>query len=77
MNPKDAARLLRSFRIEYGDFKATGPPAMLVAFSGLVLAIGATRFALAAAPAVPEVLRELRTILEIREAGKERRSLRE
>lgn len=72
MDFKNAARLARAFRIEYKDFKATGAPAVLIALSGLVLAAGTMRALREAAPVVPEALREVRALMEIRRAQRER-----
>jgi hypothetical protein len=73
---KKAARLARAFRLEYGGFKATGAPAVIVSLTGLVVAAGLMRAVREAAPMVPETLREVRALMEIREAQRERAALR-
>jgi hypothetical protein len=69
---KNAARLAKTFRIEFREFKATGAPAVLIALTGLVFTAGAMRALREAAPLVPEALREMRALLEIRRAQRER-----
>lgn len=76
MDFKKAARLAQAFSIEYKDFKASGGPAMIVAVTGLVVANGLMRALREAAPLVPETLREVRALVEVREAQRERARLR-
>ena len=72
MDFKKAARLAREFRLEFGGFKATGAPAVIVALTGMVVAVGSMRALREAAPLVPETLREVRAIRAIRQAQRER-----
>lgn len=75
MDFKQAARLARAFRIEYRDFKATGAPAVIISVTGLVVAAGLMRALREAAPMVPETLREVRALVEIRDAQRRRGAL--
>jgi hypothetical protein len=52
------ARLVREFRIEIGPIRAQGPPAILVAVTGVVLASGVAAALARSAPQLPETLRE-------------------
>ncbi len=73
---KDLARVAKAFRLEFGGFKATGAPAVIVAATGFVVAAGVMRALREGAPMVPETLREMRALVEVREAQRERARLR-
>jgi hypothetical protein len=67
--------MAKSFRLEFGAFRATGAPAVIVAITGLVVAAGTMRALREAAPLVPETLREVRALMAIRQAQRERPQL--
>ncbi len=64
MNLKALSRLVRGFKIEIGDLRAEGPPAMVVAFGGLVLAAGLVRLLNQNAAVLPETLREAKSLVD-------------
>ena len=64
MKAKDFARALKSFKLEIGGIKAQGPPAMLLALSGLVLAAGAAKVLAQNVGSLPETLREAKGFVE-------------
>jgi hypothetical protein len=60
----DPAKVLRASKLRLGALRAQGVPAILLGAAGIVLAAGATRALAAAAPSLPETIRELRGLLE-------------
>jgi hypothetical protein len=64
MKGRGFAKVLRTFRIRAGAIEAEGPPAMLVALAGLVLAVGTVRALDRNAPVLPEAFREAKGLLE-------------
>jgi len=64
MNIKALARLVRGFKIEVGDIRAQGPPAIILAASGLVLAAGIVRLLNQNAAVLPETLREAKALVD-------------
>jgi hypothetical protein len=58
------AKTLRVSKLRFGDFRAQGVPAILLGVAGIVLAAGAMRALQAAAPTLPETIRELRGLIE-------------
>jgi hypothetical protein len=64
MNFKGLARLVRGFKIEVGEIRAQGPPAIIVAVSGLVLATGLVRLLNQNATVLPETLREAKALVD-------------
>ena len=61
---KGLARVARTFKLESGNFRAQGAPAVLIAVSGLVLAAGVARILTQNATALPETLREAKGLVE-------------
>jgi len=64
MNLKALSRLVRGFKIEIGELRAQGPPAMVVAFGGVVLAAGLVRLLTQNAAVLPETLREAKNLVD-------------
>jgi hypothetical protein len=64
MEFRDFVRLAKTAKLSFGDFRASGPPAVIIALSGLVLAGGLARALVAGAASLPEALREGRALLE-------------
>lgn len=64
MNLKAIARVARSFKLEIGDIRAQGAPAVILAVSGLVLASGFVRLLNQNAAVLPEALREAKALVE-------------
>jgi hypothetical protein len=60
----DPARVLRASSLKLGDFRARGVPAILLGVSAIVAVAGAARALRAAAPALPEVLRETKNLVD-------------
>ncbi len=60
----DPARVLRASSLKLGDFRARGVPAILLGVSVIVAVAGTVRTLRAAAPALPEVLREAKNLVE-------------
>jgi hypothetical protein len=60
----DPARILRASKVRFGDFRAQGVPAILLGVAGVVIAAGLVRALRAAAPALPETLREAKSLIE-------------
>jgi hypothetical protein len=54
----DFARILRASQVRYGGFRARGVPAILLGVSAVVAVAGTARALRAAAPTLPEALRE-------------------
>jgi hypothetical protein len=61
---KGLARVTSTFTIEFGDFRAQGPPAILVAVAGVVLASGVTAALSRGSARLPETLSEARGLAE-------------
>jgi hypothetical protein len=61
---RDLGRLTRKAKITYGDFRATGLPAVIISLSGLILASGVARALASSAASLPETFREGRAMLE-------------
>jgi hypothetical protein len=57
-------RLAKTAKLTYGDFKAQGPPAVILSLTALVLAGGIARALASSAASLPETLREGRLLLE-------------
>ena len=64
MNVKALSRLVRGFKIEIGELRAQGPPAMIVAFGGVVLASGLVKLLTQNAAVLPETLREAKSLVD-------------
>ncbi len=64
MKMKDVARVARSFKIEVGGFRAQGAPAVILALSGLTLAVGVVRMIAQNAGVLPETLREAKGLVD-------------
>ncbi|MBV9403242.1 MAG: hypothetical protein JO018_05890 [Candidatus Eremiobacteraeota bacterium] len=64
MNLKALSRLVRGFKIEIGELRAQGPPAMIVAFGGVVLASGLVKLLTQNAAVLPETLREAKSLVD-------------
>lgn len=60
----DPARVLRASKLRIGSLRAQGLPAILFGVAGVVLAAGMVRALRAAAPALPETLREAKNLIE-------------
>jgi hypothetical protein len=60
----DPARILRASQIRVGGFRARGVPAILLGVSAVVAVAGTARLLRSAAPALPEVLRETKNLIE-------------
>ena len=56
----DPARILRASKLRFGDLRAQGVPAILFGVAAVVVAAGMVRVLRAAAPALPETLRQPR-----------------
>ena len=59
---KNLARVAKNFSLDVGPLHARGAPAVLVAVSGLVTAIGLAKAISANAERLPETLREARAL---------------
>ena len=55
---KALSKVTRTFTLQFGDFKATGVPAILVGAAGVVLAAGVAQALARSANHLPETLRE-------------------
>jgi len=64
MSLKALSRLVRGFKIEIGELRAQGPPAMVVAIGGVVLAAGVVRVLNQNAAVLPETLREAKSLVD-------------
>jgi hypothetical protein len=60
----DLPRAVRHSKIRLGSLRAQGVPAILLGAAGVVLAAGAMRALRAAAPTLPDSIREIRLLLE-------------
>lgn len=61
----DPARILRASHVHIGkDFRVRGVPAILLGVSAIVAVAGTARALRAAAPALPDVLREATKLIE-------------
>ena len=60
----DPARILRASKLRFGDLRAQGVPAILFGVAAVVVAAGMVRVLRAAAPALPETLREAKGLIE-------------
>ena len=61
---KNVARVTRTFRIQAGPFRAQGPPAILVALSGVLIAGAIARAIITSSDRLPETLREARALAQ-------------
>lgn len=61
---KNVARVMRTFRIEAGPFRAQGAPAVLVALSGVLVAAAVARAIVTGSDRLPETLREARALAQ-------------
>ena len=64
MKFKDVARVAKSFKIEFGGFRAQGAPAVILAVGGLTVAAGLVRLLSQNAAMLPETLREAKGLIE-------------
>ena len=64
MPAPDFARILRASSVRFGDFRARGAPAILLGVSAIVLAVGAVRAVVAAAPSLTDSIREATRLAE-------------
>ncbi|HXF35066.1 MAG TPA: hypothetical protein VN603_10890, partial [Candidatus Acidoferrales bacterium] len=55
---------MKSFRLRVGGLKAEGAPAVILAWAGVVLAVGVVRAIDRNAPVLPEAFREAKGLLE-------------
>jgi hypothetical protein len=69
----DPAEVLRASRLRVGKVRAMGVPAILIGAAGIVLAAGISRSLKAIAPALPETIRELKSLID---AGRDVRTLK-
>ena len=60
----DPARVLRASKVRAGAVRAQGVPAILLGVAAVVVAAGASRALLASAPMLPEMLREMKNLIE-------------
>lgn len=63
-NLKYAARIIKSFNLRVGGLQAEGVPAVILAWAGIVLAVGAVRALDRNAAVLPEAFREAKGLLE-------------
>ena len=75
MKFKDAARLAKSFKIEFGGFRAQGAPAVILAMGGAALAVSAVRLFAANAAVLPETLREAKGLVQALRSSSEPKRL--
>jgi hypothetical protein len=68
----DPARILRASTIRFGDVRARGVPAILLGVSAVITAAGTVRALRAAAPSLPEVLREAKQLVDALRADRPR-----
>lgn len=61
---KSVSRVTRTFKIEAGPFRAEGPPAVLVALSGVIVAAAIARAIVTSSDRLPEMLREARALAQ-------------
>lgn len=61
---KSIARIAKSFRLRVGELEAEGVPAVILAWAGVVLAVGVVRAIDRNAPVLPEAFREAKGLLE-------------
>jgi hypothetical protein len=66
------ARLQRTLSIEFGPFRASGVPAILIGVTGIVLASGVTAALAKGATRLPETLGEARGLADALNAGSPR-----
>lgn len=60
----DPARILRASKLRVGTLRAQGVPAILLGVAGIVVCAGFMRALRAAAPNLPETLREAKHLVE-------------
>jgi hypothetical protein len=68
----DPARILRASTVRFGKLRVRGVPAILLGVSSVVVAAGTVRALGKAAPALPEVLRETKLLIEASRADRPR-----
>ncbi len=56
------ARVTQTFKLQYGDFKAEGVPAVLLGVTAIVLAGGVARALSQGADRLPDTLKEARSL---------------
>jgi hypothetical protein len=71
----DPARVLRASNLRFGKLRARGVPAILLGVSTIVIAAGTVRALRAAAPSLPEVVREVTKLVEALRTDREQRRL--
>ena len=64
MKLRNLARVFKHFRLKAGALEAEGPPAVILAAAGIVLAFGVVRAVDRNAPVLPEAFREAKGLLE-------------
>ena len=69
----DPARVLRASRLRFGDVRAMGVPAILIGVAGVILAAGVSRSLGSIAPQLPEMIREVKSLID---AGRDARTLK-
>ncbi len=70
---RGAARVTRTFKIEFGGFRAQGVPAVLVGVTGIVVAAGIARALSRSSDRLPETLREARELAQALNKNETRR----
>ena len=60
----DPARILRASNLRFGGFRARGVPAILLGAGAIVISAGVVRALAAAAPSLPEALREATKLVD-------------
>lgn len=68
----DPARALRASSIRFGGFRARGVPAILLGAAAIVVAAGSMRALRAAAPSLPDSLREAKNLVDALHADPKR-----
>jgi hypothetical protein len=61
---KAISRVTKSFNLRVGGLEAEGVPAVILAWAGIVLAVGVVRALDRNAPVLPEAFREAKGLLE-------------
>lgn len=64
MKTRNLAKIFKSFRLHAGGLEAEGVPAVILAWAGIVLAVGLVRALDRNAPVLPEAFREAKGLLE-------------
>jgi hypothetical protein len=64
MSIKTIARIVRTFKLDAGNIRARGAPAVILSIAGVILAAGIARSLRELVPSLPETIRESRALLE-------------